>query len=94
MRVVQRYERAYQGPDKPKDFFVGCAAGFLFGILESAPQKSLISGITASTLAAAGKETIDAITSRDWSAWSRADFTATVAGGVIGAALGRWLWGA
>ncbi len=93
MRAVQRYERAYHGPDKPVHFIVGFFAAFAFGMTKHDPTDAFVIGSTAAIGLGAGKEFGDALRARDWSAWSRADFTATVAGGVIGAgiaALVRW----
>ena len=93
MRTLQDYQRAYQGQDKRLHFVAGVIVGFGGGLLGGSPAESMILGVPLAAIAGAGKEAFDAIAKREGSPYGveRADFTATVAGGVVGAALAALL---
>ena len=91
MRTLQDYQRAYQGQDKRLHFVAGVIVGFGGGLLGGSTAESMMLGVLGAAAVGAGKEFGDALHNRDWSAWSRADFTATVAGGVVGAVLAALL---
>ncbi len=99
MRTLQDYQLAYRGQDKQLHFQWGFCIGAVVSLgFGKNPVIAFGAGVFFAALAGAGKEAIDAIAKREGSNYGveRADFTATLAGGVLGAgivAVGRWLLG-
>ena len=97
MRTLQDYQRAYQGQDKRLHFWGGVvfgAGGAAFiGMDHPSPLAWIAGGVAIAAAAGAIKEGIDYLAKREGSPYGveRADFTATVAGGVVGAALAALL---
>jgi len=90
----------YQGQDKRLHFVAGVGFGLIALAMGRTPFEVFVVGISAAAAAGAAKEALDA-----WATHTReesqhrverADFTATVAGGIVGAAVAaclRWALG-